>query len=185
MLIRFTIEHRNRYVPSDSIWEDLAEIKILLDALRRLTLAKPLKKMILDSALWQVAFATGNTQRNSWAGGGAKRSSTRSVLRIERDHVYQRKTLLGELFSSSADLDGIIARVQCCVVVTADEHKRISKIDGEKKYRIAGITVYDMLYGTKVVPELEWKDQGRMSRAWGLVTVGGRIIERYVIYKEA
>jgi hypothetical protein len=40
--------------------------------------------------------------------------------------------------------------------VTADEHRRLSRIDGGEKYSLAGMAVYDMLSETKVVPELEW-----------------------------
>jgi hypothetical protein len=78
-------------------------------------------------------------------------------LKIQRDHVYQRKTLLQELLGPSPDLERIIGRAQCCVVVTADEHNRLSRTDGGEKYRIAGIAVYDMLDETTVVPEVEWK----------------------------
>jgi hypothetical protein len=157
MPICSTPKHRNRYVPAATLPQQLAEIKILLDALRLLPIARPLKKGMLDWALWQVTFATGNTQKE-FLGRWRSESVIRQVgLKTERDHVYQRKTLLEGLFSSSPDLDGIIARAQCCVVVTADEHRSLSRIDGGEKYRIAGITVYDMLYETKVVPELEWR----------------------------
>lgn len=150
------VEHRNRYVPPANLLQQLAEIKSVLDALRRLPIAGPLKKGMLNSALWQVTYATGNTQTKFLGRWRSESVICRIGLKIERDHVYQRKTLLEELLGPSSDLDRIIARAQCCVVVTADEHRSLSPIDGGEKYRVAGITVYDMLYGTKVVPELEW-----------------------------
>ena len=78
--------------------------------------------------------------------------------KIQRDHVYGMTSLLDELCGPSPDLDRIAARAQCCVVVTADEHARLtrSKSDGGEKYRIAGVSVYDMLDGKQVAAELEW-----------------------------
>ena len=112
---------------------------------------------MLDWALWQVAFATGNTQKK-FLGRYRSESVIRQIgLKIQRDHVYQRKTLLQELLGPSPDLERIILQAQCCVVVTVDEHNRLSKIDGGEKYRIAGITVYDMLDETTVLPETEWR----------------------------
>lgn len=47
---------------SATLQEQLAEIKIVLDAIRLLPIAAPLKRDMLDCALWKVAHATGNTQ---------------------------------------------------------------------------------------------------------------------------
>jgi hypothetical protein len=150
-------EHRKRYVPPAALQQQLADIRTVLDELRVLTIAKPLKQSMLDWALWQVAFATGNTQKK-FLGRYRSESVIRQIgLKIQRDHVYQRKTLLQELLGPSPDLERIILQAQCCVVVTVDEHNRLSKIDGGEKYRIAGITVYDMLDETTVLPETEWR----------------------------
>ena len=150
------LEHRNRYVPAATLQQQLADIRIVLDALRCLPIARPLKKGMLDWALWQITFATGNTQRK-FLGRWRSEIVIRQVgLKIERDHVYQRKTLLEELLGPSPDLERIVARAQCCVVVTADEHRSLRLIDGGEKYRVAGITVYDMLDETKVTLEQLW-----------------------------
>ena len=149
-------EHRNRYVSPATLEQQLAEIRIVLDALRRLPVARPLKKEMLDWALWQITFATGNTQRK-FLGRWRSESVIRQIgLKIERDHVYQRKTLLEELLGPSPDLERIVARAQQCVVVTADEHRALRLVDGGEKYRLAGIAVYDMFDETKIVPELKW-----------------------------
>ncbi len=150
-------KHRNRYTSRATLQHELTEIKVVLEAIRLLPIAEPLKKDMLRRAIWNVAFATGNKQ-----GASLGRYRTESVIRhtgqkIERDHVYQMSTLLTELLGPSSDLDQIVARAQCIVVVTADEHRKLSKIDGGEKYRLAGVTVYDMLDETKVVPELMWK----------------------------
>src|SRR5258708_3462133 len=140
-----TPEHCKQYVPPATIPQQLAEIKAVLDALRRLPIAKPLKKSMLDWALWQVTFATGNTQKKFLGRWRTERVIREVGLKIERDHVYQRKTLLEELLGPSPDLDRIIAQAQSCMVLTADEHKTLNRIDGGEKYRRAGIIVYDML----------------------------------------
>ena len=93
---------------------------------------------MLDWALWQVAFATSNSQRK-FLGRYRSESVIRQIgQKIQRDHVYQRKTLLQELLGTSPDLERIIVRAQCCVVVTVDEHSRLGKVE------------------TTVVPEKEW-----------------------------
>src|SRR5579863_9486770 len=52
--------HRERYAPAPTLKQQLADIRMVLDALRQLPIATPLKSDMLDAALWQVAFATGN-----------------------------------------------------------------------------------------------------------------------------
>ena len=41
----------------------LAEINIVMDVIRLLRITESLKKRMLGHAIWEVAFATGNTQR--------------------------------------------------------------------------------------------------------------------------
>ena len=151
-------EHCRPFSHSISLPGEINDIKKILEALRGLDIAPPLKRRMLDEALWLFAFVTGNRQgqfRGRWMSENVKRGTGE---KIQRDHVYSRKALLNELLGPSPDLDRIAARAQCCVVVTADEHTRLnrSKSDGGEKYRIAGVCVYDMLDGKQVAAELEW-----------------------------
>lgn len=80
---------------------------------------------------------------------------TQVGLKIQRDHAYPRAALLAELLGASPDLESIIDRAQCCCVVTEDEHKRLSGVTtaGWARYKHAGIIVYDMLHGRRLVPD--------------------------------
>jgi hypothetical protein len=139
-------KHRERYTPPVNLAEQLEEIKKLLDALRQLDVSNRLKKDMLDAALWQVAFAAGNTQSKFM---GPYRSETVinvAGLKIQRDHAYPRARLLSELLGPSPDLSSIIERALCCCIVTEEEHRRLRAValDGWSRYAAAGITVYDM-----------------------------------------
>jgi len=147
-------KHRDRYVPRPNLKQQLADVKTVLEALRLLPIATPLKKDLLDKTLWHVTFATGNTQTKFMGRYRSRRVIREVGLKIQRDHVYQRKTLLRELLGPSPDLDRIISLAKCCVVLTADEHRSLANIDGGKKYTLAGVTVYDMLDEKKVEPDL-------------------------------
>lgn len=117
-----------------------------MDTIRLLLIGESLKKRMLVHAIWEVAFATGNTQR-AFFGRYRTESVIRQVgLEIQRDHVYRKETLIRELLGASPDLGKIIERATYCCVVTKDEHARLSHrgIDGWERYRVAGIKVYDM-----------------------------------------
>lgn len=142
-------EHRERYVPSGSLQAQLAEIKLLLNAIRQLKITESRKRRMLVHVLWEVAFATGNTQ-SAFLG----RYRTENVIRqpglaIRRDHVYRKEMLVRDLLGDSPDLDEIIRRAQHCCVVTKEEHDKLDHggTDGWERYRIAGIRVYDMATG--------------------------------------
>jgi len=89
-------KHRNRYVPPADLQHRLGDVKIALDAIRLLPIAIPLKKDLLDELLWQVTFATGNTQSKFMGRYRGARVIGEVGVLIERDHVYQRKNLLQE-----------------------------------------------------------------------------------------
>jgi len=148
--------HGDRYVPPSDLLQRFADIKLALGALVALPIGAALKKDLLDELLWQVTFATGNTQSKFMGRYRSAKMVAAAGLKIERDHVYRRKTLLQELLGPTPSLDRIIARAQCCVVLSADEHRSVSDIDGGRKYSLAGITVYDMCDHTEVDPEALW-----------------------------
>ncbi len=143
-------EHRSRYVPPSDLQQRLTDIHVVIDAIRVLPINKALKHDMLDEAIWQVTYATGNTQSTFMGRYRSERVITEVGLKIERDHVYRRKTLLQMLLNPSADLEQILDFAQCCVVITAEEHRSVDAIDGWQKYEAAHITVYDMLTGFKI-----------------------------------
>jgi hypothetical protein len=145
-------KHRERYTPASTLMQQLVDIKTVLEALRQLPIATALKRDMLDAALWQVAFATGNTQSKFMGPYRSEAVITQIGLKIQRDHAYPRAALLAELLGASPDLDSIIDRAQCCCVVTEDEHRRLSAVavGGWGRYASAGIVVYDMRHGRRI-----------------------------------
>jgi hypothetical protein len=107
---------------------------------------------MLDAALWQVAFASGNTQSKFLGPYRSEAVITQVGLKIQRDHAHRRATLLSEPLGPSPDLDSIIDRALCCCIVTEDEHRRLAAltIDGWERYAAAGIVVYDMRHGRRM-----------------------------------
>ena len=137
---------------SPTLVQQLQDIRAVIEALRQLPIATPLKRGMLDAALWQVAFATGNTQSKFMGPYRSGAVITQPGLKIQRDHAHRRATLLSELLGPSPDLDSIIDRAQCCCIVTEDEHRRLAAvaIDGWERYAAAGIVVYDMRHGRRM-----------------------------------
>jgi len=148
--------HGAQYVAASDLVERLAEIKTVLQSLIALPIGRFLKKDLLDRALWNVTFVTGNAQGKFMGRYRSAATIKEAGLKIERDHVYRRKTLLQDLLSSSCDLDRIIRLAQCCVVLTASEHRSVADIDGGRKFRLANIVVYDMCDRSEVDPEALW-----------------------------
>jgi hypothetical protein len=142
--------HARRYVESSATAQRLADIKVLLDAVRQMKISSTLKKRMLVHGIWEVARATGDFQSRY----RSKRVIRTAGTRIQRDHIYKKSTLVEELLSPSPDIDRVIEQARCCIV-TADEHQRLHDIDGDldgwDRYRATGIIVYDMLDETRVV----------------------------------
>lgn len=137
---------------SPTLVEQLHDIRAVLEALRQMPIGKPLKKDMMNAALWQVAFATGNSQSRFMGPYRSEAVITQPGLKIQRDHAHRRATLLSELLGPSPDLDSIIERAQCCCIVTEEEHQRLRSvdIDGWDRYAAAGIVVYDMRHGRRM-----------------------------------
>jgi hypothetical protein len=146
--------HRKPYVSSPAEKRRLADIKILLNAIRTLSIEEPVKKRILVHVVWEIAFATGNTQVSFMGRYRSAKVVSQSGLPIQRDHINKKAALIAALLGPSPDLEAIIERAQCCVV-TDDEHAQLgavgTKIDGWERYLAAGISVYDMATDSKVV----------------------------------
>jgi hypothetical protein len=139
-------------MPSPTLVQQFRDITAVIEALRQLPIATALKRDMLDAALWEVAFATGNTQNRFMGRYRSEAVITQPGLKIQRDHAFRRATLLSELLGSSPDLGSIIDRAQCCCIVTEDEHRRLVAvgIDGWERYPAASIVVYDMWHGRRM-----------------------------------
>ncbi|QOY90066.1 hypothetical protein [Paludibaculum fermentans] len=146
--------HRARYAVSPAADKQIADIKILLEAIRILPICTPMKRRMLVHAIWEVAFATGNTQRAFMGRYRSEAVVNQPGMKIQRDHIYKKEALVQELLGPSPNLDEILDHAHCCVV-TEEEHKRLGHvddaIDGWERYRAAGITVYDMVDETSIV----------------------------------
>lgn len=148
------LKHRALYsVPTD-LEKNIADIRILLDGIRLLPIGAAIKKRILVQAIWEHAYATGNTQQ-AFLGRYRSEAVVNQVgLEIQRDHIYKKAALIRELLSESPNFDEILNRAHCCVV-TVHEHRKLGlvdkAIDGWERYRVAGVTVFDMVDRAKVV----------------------------------
>lgn len=140
--------HARRYVESPATTQRLADVRVLLDMIRQLDIATPLKKRMLVHGIWEVAKATGDFCGRYRSEGAIRTDGSR----IQRDHIYKKSTLIAELLTPSPDLDRVIEQARCCIV-TAEEHRKLHDIDGDldgwDRYRAAGIIVYDMLDETR------------------------------------
>jgi hypothetical protein len=143
MPITSDTKHRHRFVATARTTQRLAEIRVLLDGIRQLPIGLALKRTMLIQAIWQVAECTGSF----YSRYRSERVIKRQGLRIQRDQIYKKPTLIAELLAAQRDLDAIIQQAQCCVV-TEDEHRKLHKVDtrldGWDRYRAAGIAIYDM-----------------------------------------
>ena len=146
--------HRKSYVSLPAEKQRLADIKILLDTIRTLPIEEPIKKRMLVHVVWEIAFATGNTQGSFMGRYRSAKVINQSGLPIQRDHINKKAALIAASLGPSPDLEAIIECAQCCVV-TDDEHAQLgavsAEIDGWERYLAAGISVYDMATGSKVV----------------------------------
>ena len=135
--------HQKRYAQTEATAARLEDVKTLLETLRGLSVALPLKKRMLVHGIWEVAKATGDF---------CGRYRSEAVIRnpgqkIQWDHIYDKRTLVEELLGPAPNIDSIIERA-CCCIVTEEEHVKLHalspKLDGWERYRAAGIVVYDM-----------------------------------------
>ena len=141
--------HQKRFIETQTTVAQLSDVKTLLNALRCIPVALAMKKRMLVHGIWEVAHATGDFL-------GRYRSE--AVIRnpgqkIQRDHIYQKRTLIEELLGPSPDIDSIVERA-CCCVVTEEEHGKLHtvsrRLDGWERYKAAGVVVYDMKTETRV-----------------------------------
>ncbi len=147
--MKSTAKHKELYIESPTTAQCLADIRKLLDCIRRLPIAEKLKRDMLKHGIWQVSVSTGDFYARY------RSESVRHKVgqQIQRDHINPKQNLVKELLDPEPDLDAIIQRAHCCIV-TKDEHRRLHDVDdgldGWARYKAAGIPVYDMLDETQV-----------------------------------
>jgi hypothetical protein len=84
--------HRERYAPSSTLPQQLADIRAVIEALRQLPIATPLKRDMLDAALWRpTAFAafSGSRSRTERSGRSTRSRPASGKLRTEADGSYR------------------------------------------------------------------------------------------------
>ena len=145
MPILSTKAHAKNYTEALDLSQRLADIRLLLDSIRQMEIAEPLKKRMLVHGVWEVARASGNY----YSRYRSERVRNTVGEPIQRDHIFKKRTLVEELLSPSPNLDKILDQAQCCIV-TKNEHDKLhdidNNLDGWDRYREAGILVYDMLH---------------------------------------
>jgi hypothetical protein len=147
--MKSTKKHQQPFAESAATAKELADIRTLLECLRRLQIGQRLKKAISIHAIWQVAVVTGGTYSRFRSDSVIRKAG----LPIQRDHIYKKRILVEQFLASAPDLDAIIERARCCIV-TVEEHTRLHKIDpdldGWDRYKKAKVIVYDMVDKTRV-----------------------------------
>jgi hypothetical protein len=149
MPFKSTPAHARLYVELPTAKQKLSDIKILLEAIRQMPIADSIKVRMLVHGIWEVARATGNF-RGRYRSEGVIRTVG---VRIQRDHIFKKSTLIERLFTTSPDLDKVIEQARCSIV-TVDEHWRLhdvdNDLDGWDRYKAARVVVYDMIDETPV-----------------------------------
>ncbi len=121
----------------------------LITSILLLEINLAIKRRMLNHAIWEVAYATGDFKG---------RYRTQGVLgevgiKIQRDHVFQKKDIVEQLLTGQVTVEQAVTNAIHCVV-TEEEHRRLSdysklnpNIDGWSRYSDIGVVVYDMQTG--------------------------------------
>lgn len=146
-----TESHRKLFVEPPGLNEKLQDVEKLIKGLIALNLNLPLKKRMLVHAIWEVATSSGNFKGRFRSRGVV----TQVGVKIQRDHVFQKKGIVERLIHFPDQIPEILTDAVCCVV-TEGEHrvltaysKKNPHVDGWQRYSEAGITVFDMLTGNE------------------------------------
>ncbi len=141
-----TRNHKAPFIPSAEQEASLVAIVRLIEAIRTCSMPAPSKKRMLVHALWEVARVSGNFYPRY----RSKTVTTTIGLRIQRDHIHQKKRIV-ELLIANPDYQSsdAVDKAQCCIVTDA-EHRELHRIDqtidGFDRYRVAGIEICDMMH---------------------------------------
>lgn len=144
--------HSKPYIEPSDLHEQLQDVVSVLKSLSALNVNLPLKKRMLVHAIWEVNQASGSFKSRYRSLEVIKGSG----VAIQRDHVFQKKALVERLLLEPHNVEDVVQSALSCVV-TKEEHEKLTQysrvhpeVDGWARYQNAGITVYDMLTGTKL-----------------------------------
>lgn len=136
MPILSTTKHALPFTADPAEAQHLADIETLMRDLQRIKVNPRVQKMMLDRAVWLVVELTGNFYSRYRSEG----TTSKVGVRIQRDHIYTRRSLVAELLAGTQNIRSVIDRAKCCVV-TKEEHDRLTKVPqtviGLDRYRLA------------------------------------------------
>lgn len=136
-------KHALPYAPPKDNARRLKEVELLLQTIVEMPLHMQTKKIMLNRTLWLVVELSGNFNCRYRSEGVLSKVGER----IQRDHIYTRKSLVDMLLKPSPDYEEIINKAVCCVV-TPVEHKKLSDVpksfEGFDRYKEAEVVYYDM-----------------------------------------
>lgn len=156
MPILATPKHAKPFIASPQEAIHLADIDKLINTLLGTQINRRVQKMMIDRAVWLVVEHTGNFYSRFRSDETIGKASVKPGVRIQRDHVYTRKSLVAHLLSGTATVSSVIDQAQCCIV-TKEEHDRLSRVPqtivGWDRYRKAcpPVGVMNMETGVRVV----------------------------------
>jgi len=144
-----TASHKALFKPSANMESELNDVVRLITSVLSLDINVVIKKRMLNHAIWEVAYATGNFKGRYRSQGVIDRVG----IEIQRDHVHQKKDTVGRLLKGQTSVEQAVRDTIHCVV-TREEHLRLSdysklnpEVDGWNRYNNIGIVVHDMLTG--------------------------------------
>lgn len=162
MPITSTVRHSLRFIPTQDAEQRLREVEMLLRTFVEMPLHLRTKKMMLNRALWLVVELTGDFYCRYRSAGVLAKSGER----IQRDHVFTRKSLVKELLLPNPNYVAIVNRAHCCIV-TDVEHYRLSRVQknivGWDRYTEAKVSVHDMLTYNSTETSVEQRGQTSIS----------------------
>ena len=144
-----TVSHKALFKTSPDVESDLKDVMRVMTNILSLNINIVIKKRMLNHAIWEVAYATGNF-KGRYRSQGVIDSVEKE---IQRDHVHQKKDTVDRLLKGQASVEQAVENTIHCVV-TREEHHRLSdysklnpEVDGWNRYKNIGVVVYDMLTG--------------------------------------
>lgn len=127
----FYIEHKDRDIRIKSA-------TVAINAILPLDLYPAHKRELLSVCIWKITEADGKYKVRYWSEG-----SISSNVKLQHEHVYERKTLISRLLDGEP-VESVICDAVACMV-TKTEHERLtrSKQIGWARYKDAGVRVFD------------------------------------------
>lgn len=114
-----------------------------------LKINRDIKKRLMDELIWKIGEAPNGKYKVRYRSEGAM--NIKDVKKLHHEHVISRKRLKEELVDAKnlKEVNRIINKIETCIV-TRKEHKKLdNKIEGWKRYRDAGVKVFDVFGETK------------------------------------